>query len=288
MSWLYSRALVAEFSADTCSDGEPSAQLSGTPTPQAYYSHGRTTAASRRFRFGTTSKLLTDDRGEALLTSFREASRAKTLAPQVAGQELTASEAECGHTWRASLATYDRATHSWETPQCSLLEGLDAYSETWPRWGMMRNGECYPLPMLVRRTCENESGSLLPTPTTIDTGSRFNKSASAGAKLRPTLGAMARFAMWPTPTAKANMMAPSMQKWPAHRNLWPTPTAHNAKELNAPSEAMRNTPTLSASVGGRLNPTWVEWLMGWPLGWTDCAPLETDKFQLWRRSHGAR
>ncbi|NBW08761.1 MAG: hypothetical protein EBR82_12130, partial [Caulobacteraceae bacterium] len=71
-------------------------------------------------------------------------------------------------------------------------------------------------------------------------------------------------------------------------NLWPTPTAHNAKELNAPSEAMRNTPTLSASVGGRLNPTWVEWLMGWPLGWTDCAPLETDKFQLWRRSHGAR
>ena len=196
--------------------------------------------------------------------SFREASRAKTLAPQVAGQASTASEAECGHTWRASLAKYDHATHSWKTPQCSLLEGLDAYSETWPRWGMMRNGECYPLPTLVHRTCESESGSLLPTPTTIDTGSRFNRSASAGAKLRPTLGALARFAMWPTPTA------------------------HNAKELNAPSEATRNTPTLAASVGGKLNPTWVEWLMGWPVGWTDCAPLETDKYQQWRHSHGAR
>jgi len=30
---------------------------------------------------------------------------------------------------------------------------------------------------------------------------------------------------------------------------------------------------------GRLNPMWVEWLMGWPLGWTDLKPLATDKFQ---------
>ena len=27
--------------------------------------------------------------------------------------------------------------------------------------------------------------------------------------------------------------------------------------------------------GGALNPTWVEWLMGFPLGWTDCAPSAT-------------
>lgn len=29
--------------------------------------------------------------------------------------------------------------------------------------------------------------------------------------------------------------------------------------------------------GGSLNPTWVEWLMGWPLGWTDLKPLAMDK-----------
>ena len=35
---------------------------------------------------------------------------------------------------------------------------------------------------------------------------------------------------------------------------------------------------------GQLNPSWVEWLMGWPIGWTDLKPLETDRFrsvQLW-------
>ena len=38
--------------------------------------------------------------------------------------------------------------------------------------------------------------------------------------------------------------------------------------------------------GGSLNPTWVEWLMGWPIGWTDLKPLETDKFQVWLQQHG--
>jgi len=37
---------------------------------------------------------------------------------------------------------------------------------------------------------------------------------------------------------------------------------------------------------GTLNPTWVEWLMGWPIGWTDLNALETDKFLTWPHSHG--
>jgi hypothetical protein len=68
--------------------------------------------------------------------------------------------------------------------------------------------------------------------------------------------------------------------------FWPTPTAHNAKETNAPSEHRRNTPTLAAQAGGSLNPTWVEWLMGWPLGWTDLKPLKMDKYQQWQQQHG--
>jgi hypothetical protein len=44
--------------------------------------------------------------------------------------------------------------------------------------------------------------------------------------------------------------------------------------------------TSSCVDGGKLNPTWVEWLMGWPMTWTALQPLETAKFQQWLRSHG--
>jgi hypothetical protein len=37
---------------------------------------------------------------------------------------------------------------------------------------------------------------------------------------------------------------------------------------------------------GHLNPDWTEWLMGWPIGWTDSKRLETDRFQQWWNSHG--
>jgi hypothetical protein len=85
--------------------------------------------------------------------------------------------------------------------------------------------------------------------------------------------------MFPTVTAKANMMAPSTQKWP-------TPTAHNAKEGSYASELNRNTVTLSAQAGGKLNPMWVEWLMGWPIGYTSLDALATDRYQQWRQQHG--
>jgi hypothetical protein len=50
---------------------------------------------------------------------------------------------------------------------------------------------------------------------------------------------------------------------------WSTPTARAWKDANCFSESLRNTPSLGAQVGGKLNPTWVEWLMGFPLGWTE-------------------
>ena len=42
---------------------------------------------------------------------------------------------------------------------------------------------------------------------------------------------------------------------------------------------------MTAGSGGQLNPTWVEWLMGWPLEWTALKPLATDKYRLWQQLH---
>lgn len=66
----------------------------------------------------------------------------------------------------------------------------------------------------------------------------------------------------------------------------PTPTCHNAKEGAYPAEYTRKTPTLATHVGGKIHPEFTEWMMGWPLGWTDLKPLETDKFLSWPQAPG--
>jgi site-specific DNA-cytosine methylase len=37
---------------------------------------------------------------------------------------------------------------------------------------------------------------------------------------------------------------------------------------------------------GPVNPEWLEWLMGFPIGWTENAPQDKDKFRQWLRLHG--
>ena len=71
--------------------------------------------------------------------------------------------------------------------------------------------------------------------------------------------------MWPTMTA---------QDASGHRGTYPKTKTHNPGT------------TLPTAIGGQLNPTWVEWLMGWPLGWTDLKPLGMDKFRRWWRQFG--
>ena len=93
---------------------------------------------------------------------------------------------------------------------------------------------------------------------------------------------------WPTPTTQDSDKA-NKQMRHNHQNgltavvfhrekIWPTPTAHLGQEGAYPAEYTRNTPTLTAVAtqadglthsSGRLNPEWVEWLMGVPVGWTD-------------------
>jgi hypothetical protein len=72
--------------------------------------------------------------------------------------------------------------------------------------------------------------------------------------------------------------------------MWPTPCA-NEDAAGRPGSKMQkmlgNHPDVRGDLtGGTLNPDWTEWLMGWPIGHTASAPLATDKFQQWLRSHG--
>jgi DNA (cytosine-5)-methyltransferase 1 len=80
---------------------------------------------------------------------------------------------------------------------------------------------------------------------------------------------------------------PAVAEWQTSpyqpRLLWPTPTARDYKGpcWNTPARdcldhAVERGETKSKTFpkpppdGGRLNPEWVEWLMGFPIGWTGC------------------
>jgi hypothetical protein len=295
MSWLYSRALVEEYSAATCLDGELSAPLSGSLTQLAYLPPDRMTAFSRLSRFGMTFKPLTESLGQDVLTSYLEDFPVRTFLPLDEAQASKEPDRECGVTWRESLAKYDQDTFTWKIPQSSLLEDSTEFLGTWPRWGLMRDGVSYQRQTLVRHTKGTGYG-LWATPAASD-GQRGGTITDkmTGQSLTQMVNTPSK---WPTPQASDNKQRATANSTVRRMELgkqisleaavkfWPTPTAHNAKEGAYPAEFTRNTPTLSAQAGGTLNPTWVEWLMGWPLEWTDLKPLEMDKYLLWRQQHG--
>lgn len=240
MSWLFSRALAAEFLAAGCSAGEPSAPSNLTSTPDAFLWPDKTTDASSLARYGMTFELLTERRGAALLTSFLAAFRAKTSAAPADAPASTASEADSGARWLGSFAKYSPDTCWWRTPPTLFPEGSVACSPIWPTWGWMRNGECLALTTLTRRTRATESG-LLPTPVASESLHGFQISAEYEAK------------------RKAQRRGIKLGQWLYRRG--------RADLANSP--------------------TFREWMMAWPIGWTDCAPLETARFQQWLASHGA-
>jgi hypothetical protein len=311
MSWLYSQALVEEYLGDISLDGEQSVQSSGNPTQLAYLPPDRMTEFSRLSRFGMMFKPLTEDRGEALLMSYLAAFHARTFPPQEKAQESTESDQECGEKWHGSFTRYDPDSSLWRTHQCSLLGDLEPFSETWPRWGLMRNGECWEQQMSALRTNETESGFVpngetffhTPNCTGMDGGSNSRKALkkrmlpTPTASMMPcegTVRIMRKAWLDGMSLEEASAIAGrDVRKAQGKVEAWPTPRTKGmcggtgSWELLKKNTTIEEARQMGAGNGGKLNPTWVEWLMGWPLGWTDLKPLEMDKFQKWLEQHGA-
>ncbi len=262
MSWLFSQALVEEYLEANCLDGEQFVQSSGNPIQQAYCAPDKMTVFSRLSRFGMTYKPLTDIPGEDLSMSSVVAFHVKTLVQQEKAQELTESDQECGEKWQGSFVKFDLDTHSWRTHQCSLVEDLELFSQTWPQWGLMRDGECWEQQMLEQTIRGTESGL---SPNGVDSFHTPNTTGlDGGSNSRKAL--KKRQQNWPTPDANCGMRG-TQENWTPKRK-----SGHQAQySIN---QAVRDS---EQSNGGKLNPTWVEWLMGWPLEWTDLKPLEMDK-----------
>ncbi len=308
MSWLFSQALVAEYLEANSSDGAPSVPSNTTPTPQAFLWRDKTTDAWSRFPSGLTCEPLTEDRGEGLLKSFLAGFLVQTSVPPARAPESPASSQDCGPRWRALSARFDRASSSWKTAHCLLSEDLPWSSVTLPKWGMMLAGELWERTTLALPTSGTASGSWATPVANDQMSATIPALLKEAQRLHPrgqwslATQVAAEHAtgnrMWPTPTAacasggqtsrsgkrKNELLLTGMVK------MWPTPCA-NEDAAGRPGSKMQkmlgNHPDIRGDLtGGTLNPDWTEWLMGWPIGLTASAPLATDKFQQWLRSHG--
>lgn len=259
MSWHCSRALVEDCLDRSRLGGRRFAQLRSIRSADLYCAKDKTKDYSRFFRFGTTCEPLTESLGADLLTLFLEAFPVKTYLAPERGTDCKENDPGYGTKWRESFATFDRVSFSWKTPQRSLFGGYKTYSDRLPNWGSMRNGELY-----LRRTpelpiCESAFGSL-PTPAATHYGTNRGGRAGRSGKVRPSLETMARAGMLPTPNA--------------------CDATRGSPETDADKKARGANPgrSLIDVIGGPLNPDFVEWLMGWPVGWTDLERSEMGKF----------
>jgi len=271
MSWSFLPELVAEFLEECSLDTDQSVLSNTTPTPDQFYWPDKPTEHSRLSRFGMTCAPLTGVHGEELLTWYLAGFPARTSALPEPEPESTEREADSGARWPGSLAKYDPDTCSWKTAQRSLLGDSEPSLVTWPRSGLMLDGQCWELPTLERRIGESESG-YWPTPVAMDSGSgRYNTSPGSTNK-RPTLALMARKNLWPTATA--------YKGWSPNHNRANTDDRLDYTVEREAFQPGQQTPPM------RLNPEWVAWLMGWPIGHTSLKPLAMDKFREYERQHG--
>jgi DNA (cytosine-5)-methyltransferase 1 len=178
-------------------------------------------------------------------------------------------------TWQAVLAVAQR---KWPTPVSSPSTTSQTVGATMKLIKTRKREQGSLMEAVVKRMLPTPTASMMPCEGTVrimrkvwEAGEMSLEEASAIAG-RDVRKAQGKVKAWPTPQAsdhrdRGNLSNPSIQR-----------RIEIGKQVNL---SMCVSP-----VSGQLNPTWVEWLMGWPLGWTDLKPLETDKFHCVPQQHG--
>ena len=193
---------------------------------------------------------------ETALTSSLEDIRANRLA-RLEREAGSKTPVISGHT---SDGTYNQLSlfnaSSRTSKDTSRLDST-ASSATWKKMVTTQRGDYSQRLKSVRHTSGSES-SYLPTPTAAPYGTSQNGQRPDGSTFKqagkPSLESMARHNLWPTPRASEYKdCGPVGSKSHTHMDKRSYLCA-KAKDPDQPS--------------GLLNPTWVEWLMGVPTGWT--------------------
>ena len=243
-----------ESSRTFCLDTYLLGLAKSNPSPGASCSEDNPKDSCRRSQSGTTYEPSTETPGEEQLTFCAEDFPAKTLAQTEREQVSKDHVRDCGKNMHDWLEKCGLDLCLPKTPQGSKLKDLPLSSKILPRWGMMLDGVCWELGTKVRHIGEIDSF------------------------------------YWPTPTvAEANKIPATANYGQVGINNHPKirgyPTRQKmGKDTKGYDGGTRIQPSVPKTKG-QLNPSWVEWLMGWPIGWTDSRPLEMGKFHNVQQWH---
>jgi hypothetical protein len=136
---------------------------------------------------------------------------------------------------------------------------------------------------LKKRLAETPSGNW-PTPTCADIYTDNMKSTQQKVGSMHSVSLSQAVQMWPTPTVgcveggeQSERVEKTLGGGYILRKLNKPNMTYGAKLSDAVLYEEKKSQNLA---GGKLNPNWTEWLMGWPIGWTDLKPLEMDKYHF--------
>ena len=202
--------------------------------------------------FGRTLKPSQHISFETALTSSLEDIRANRLA-RLEREAGSKTPVISGHTSDGTYNQLNLFNASSRTSKDTSRLDSTASSATWKKMVTTQRGDYSQRLKSVRHTSGNES-SYLPTPSATSYGNNQGGAAGRTGKVRHSLESMARHNLWPTPRASEYKdCGPVGSKSHTHMDKRSYLCA-KAKDPDQPS--------------GLLNPTWVEWLMGVPTGWT--------------------
>lgn len=234
----------------------------GKPMLPAYWRRVWKTAPWIRRLSGVTCEPSTLDRGVASWISSLEGTRvSRSVTP--ARDSAPTTPDTCGLTSPASLTSASPISSSVKTSALTCAWDSTTSPETFKTWATALRRHCTRRRSTALGTNGNGySGLLLPTPK-----ASADKYGGPRAKPWGDLQAAVRQSLLPTPTARDYRSGKTGPK------TW---AKANARPLN---EVVHST------TGGQLSPPWVEWLMGWPIGWTDCELPVTESFRSWQQMH---
>jgi hypothetical protein len=283
--WILPKSLTCRFAPGTealtsdCGDASRACeqQLMRRSMPSRASSFSREWKAGNltRLRSGLISNHSLGASFADWWTSSLEATRASHSQPLESALGAKTRDT-CGRLSQAAFDFFNLESASLKTSRATLPKGCITSCLTWEDWVIEQRGE-FSARLNAARLISGSGSLSWPTATARDfrdTGDLSGSDYRADGKLRkdvlPRAVDLDRRGHYGRPAPASSSTDGS------HQGSWATPEAKNQVGYQVGADGTQ-WPRLGSQVSGKLNPRWVETLMGLPVGWTmpSCASPAT-------------